>query len=61
MYGFHKNNQPNTDTDTDTSTLLIIKMFLEQQIIILEWFLKKSCDTEDWSNGCWKFSFALEE
>ncbi len=20
-----------------------------------------SCDTEDWSNGCWKFSFALQE
>ncbi len=18
-----------------------------------------SCDTEDWSNGCWKFSFAI--
>ncbi len=20
-----------------------------------------SCDTEDWSNGCWKFSFAITE
>ncbi len=19
-----------------------------------------SCDTEDWSNGCWKFSFAIK-
>ncbi len=23
--------------------------------MIHEW----SCDTEDWSNGCWKFSFAI--
>ncbi len=30
-------------------------MFLEQQIGILE----GSCDTEDWSNGCWKISFAI--
>ncbi len=28
-------------------------MFLEHQISLLE------CDTEDWSNGCWKFSFAI--
>ncbi len=20
-----------------------------------------SCDTEDWSNGCWKFSFSITE
>ncbi len=20
-----------------------------------------SCDTEDWSNGCWKFSFVMTE
>ncbi len=20
-----------------------------------------SCDSEDWSNGCWKFSFAITE
>ncbi len=25
-------------------------MFIEQQISILEWFLKDLCDTEDWSN-----------
>ncbi len=27
-------------------------MFIEQQIIILDWFLEDhdSCDTEDWSN-----------
>ncbi len=22
---------------------------------------KWSCDTEDWSNGCWKFSFTITE
>ncbi len=27
---------------------------------ILEWFLKDH-DTEDWSHGCWKFSFAIIE
>ncbi len=32
-------------------------IFIELQINILEWFPKKSRDTEDWSNGCWKFSF----
>ncbi len=32
-------------------------MFLEQQISILEWFLKDH--VTDWSNGCWKFSFAV--
>ncbi len=21
----------------------------------------QKCDTEDWSNGCWKFSFASQE
>ncbi len=30
-------------------TLKIIRMFLEQQISILEWFLKDHV-TEDWSN-----------
>ncbi len=30
----------------------------ENQISILEWFLI-SWDTEDWSNGWWKFSFAI--
>jgi len=30
-------------------------MFLEHQIIITEEY----CDTEDWSNGCWKLSFAI--
>ncbi len=22
---------------------------------------EESCDTEDWSNECWKFSFAMTE
>ncbi len=35
-------------------------MFLEQQISISEWFLKDDV-TEDWSNGGWKFSFAITE
>jgi len=25
-------------------------MFLDHQIIILEWFSEKSCDTQAWSN-----------
>ncbi len=35
-------------------------MFCEQQLnmhIIM--ISEGSCDTEDWSSGCWKFSFAI--
>ncbi len=32
------------------------QMFLEQQISMIEWFIKGSCDNEDWSNSCWIFS-----
>ncbi len=32
----------------------------EQQISILEWFLKENV-TEDWSKKCWKSSFASQE
>jgi len=31
-------------------------MFLENHISIFEW---GSCDTEDWNNGYWKFSFSI--
>ncbi len=31
-------------------------MFLEHQISIL---MKWKRETEDWNNGCWKFSFAI--
>ncbi len=30
-------------------------MFLENHNIRM---ISEGCDTEDWSNGCWKFSFA---
>ncbi len=31
-------------------------MFLKHQISMI---FEGSCDIEDWSNGCWKLSFAM--
>ncbi len=33
------------------------KCFLSTSLLISE----GSCDTEDWNNGSWKFSFAITE
>ncbi len=52
MYnGFHKNTKHNC------FQLIILEMFLKQQISILEWFLKNHV-TEDWSNNA-ECSFAI--
>ncbi len=38
------------------STLIICLWAPNQHIRVIS---EVSCDTEDWNNGCWKFSFAL--
>ncbi len=40
------------------STLIILNVSPVSCINIIEWFLKER-EIEDWSNGCWKFSFAI--
>ncbi len=38
------------------SSTAVFNYMLYQHIIIISEVL---CDTEDWINGCWKFSFAI--
>ncbi len=49
---FHK-----TAAQVFSTVLEIINVF-KHQISILEYFWS-SCDSEDWSNGSWQFSFAI--
>ncbi len=40
---------------------MLFKSFLFQinAVLFNFIFIKESSDTEDWSNGCWKLSFAI--
>ncbi len=42
------------------AALLYNNKILEHQISIYM-ISEGSCDTKDWSKGCWKFSFASQE
>ncbi len=48
---------------SSTTLMIVIRnvSWAPNQYIRIRMISKGSCDTEDWRNGCWKFSFAITE